>query len=152
MTYRPSFTVALSLTVFVLVIIRCFSLWVPNPDPSHDPIVPLYAQALLRAALEALIVLFGSHVGMRLARPSAADVPPKAAVFLAVPLAAIGLLQGQVHIRFPTDCPEGIVCNPYGWDSVLEWYLHYIVLFAASALVVFLAGRSFGKSHEAKQP
>jgi hypothetical protein len=140
--YRPTFTVALSLAVFVLVFARCIYLWFPIVDPDHYPVWMHYGFAATKAALEAFAVLCGSYVGMRLARASAAKAPRKVAIFLAVPLAAIGLLQGRVRIPVTMDCGEGIVCNPYGWDLVLEWNLHYIFLVAASAVVAFLVGRS----------
>ena len=105
-----------------------------------------YAHIAMRASLEAFAVLLGSHVGMWLSRARASKVPRKVATLLAVPFAAIGLLQGRVHIPVTTDCPEGIVCNPYGWDLVLEYNLHYIVLVVVSAMAAFLVGRASARS------
>jgi hypothetical protein len=142
---RPSeFVVTLSLSVLVLVFVRCLFSWIPGVEFPHGPAWFLYAEAALRAAFEAFIVLTTSYFGLRWSRARTIANSSRLAMLLAVPIASIGLLEHRVSIPITTRCAEGLVCNPYGWQISLESHFHFLVLAVASALVTFIVGRSRG--------
>jgi hypothetical protein len=70
--------------------------------------------------------------------------PTRLAMLLAVPMAAIGLLEHRVTIPITTHCAEGLACDPYGLRTTLESQFHLLVLAVASALVAFMVGRGHG--------
>jgi hypothetical protein len=144
---RPSkFAVTFSLSVLVLVFLRCVFIWTPGVEYPHGPVWFLYVEAAGRATVEASIVLATSYLGLRWSNARAIPKPTRLAMLLAIPMAAIGLLEHRVHIPIITPCGEGLVCNPYGLRIWLESQFHLLVLAVASALVAFVVGRSHGRT------
>jgi hypothetical protein len=146
MSRSPEFAVTFSLSVLVLVFLRCLFSWMPGVDYPHGLAWFLYVVAAWRAAFEAFIVLATSYLGLRWSNARTIPKPTRPAVLLAIPMAAIGLLEHRVHIPITTHCAEGLVCNPYGLQISLESQFHLLVLAVASALVAFVVGRSRGSS------
>src|SRR5687768_5245443 len=144
MSRPPEFAVTLSLSVLVLVFLRCLFSWTPGVDYPHGPAWFLYVEAAWRAAFEAFIVFAMSYLGLRWSSARTIPKPARLAMLLAIPMATIGLLEHRVHIPITTHCADGLVCNPYGLQIWLESQFHLLVLAVASALVAFVVGRSRG--------
>jgi hypothetical protein len=149
-SHRPSFAVTLSLSVLVLAFFRCLISGVPGVGQPHDPPWFLYVLAGWRAALEAFIVFVISYSVLTWSKSRATAATTQSAILLAIPLAAIGVLENRVRIPITTSCAEGIACNPYGLRLTLESNLHLFVLAAAAALVAIAVGR--GRLASAAQP
>jgi hypothetical protein len=146
MSRPPEFAVTFSLSVLVLVFLRCVFSWTPGVEYPQGPIWFLYVEAAGRAAVDAVIVLATSYLGLRWSNARVIPKPTRLAMLLAIPMAAIGLLEHRVHIPITTHCGEGLVCGPYGLQIWLESQFHLLVLAVASALVAFVVGRSHGKT------
>jgi hypothetical protein len=143
---RPlEFAVTFSLSVLMLVFVRCLLSWTPGVEYPHGPVWFLYVEAAWRAAFEAFIVLATSYLGLRVSNARTIAKPTRFVMLLAIPTAAIGLLEHRVRIPITTHCAEGLVCNPYGLQITLESQFHLLVLAVASALVGFIVGRSRGR-------
>jgi hypothetical protein len=144
MSRPPEFAVTLSLSVLVLVFLRCLFSWAPGVEYPQGPAWFLYVEAVGRAAIDAFIVLATSYLGLRWSNARTIPKSTRLAMLLAIPLAAIGLLEHRVHIPITTHCGEGLVCNPYGLQIWLESQFHLLALAVTSALAAFVVGRSRG--------
>jgi hypothetical protein len=152
MSHPPEFAVTFSLSVLVLVFLRCLFGWTPGVEYPPGPAWFLYVEAAGRAAIDAFVVLVTSYLGLRWSNARTIPKPTRLAMLLAIPMAAIGLLEHRVHIPVTTYCGDGLVCNPYGLQIWLESQFHLLVLAVASALVTFVVGRRRGSLMEQPPP